>query len=216
GCYRDPAEFIVVEALGDGAGLGVDDEPNRPQVVLHQPVGDAGAVHQVGGAAGARVGVDEVGEDAVSGELGGGAELILVEPGARELAADALGDAAAEAVDHVVDGGGVGAVGAVGDEGAEEVAELVVRELQRAHAVGAAKEVAVGGGGVFLGAVAQDAILGVVAGGDGLDAVDKDRGAVAVGVVAVFGDEAVALGFDQAAGGVVGVEELVRGAVDGL
>src|SRR5690606_22686221 len=138
--------------------------------------------------------VDEVGEDAVGGELGGGAELILVEPRARELATHALGDAATEAVDHVVDGGGVlavGAVGAVGDEGAEEVAELVVGELQRAGAVGAAKEVAVGGGGVFLGAVAQDAVLGVVAGGDGLDAVDEDRRAVAVGVVAVFGDEAV-------------------------
>src|SRR5690606_33734073 len=177
-----------------------------PRAVLPRPVGGAGGVHQVGGAAGAGVGVGEVGEDAVGGGLGGGAGLILVEPGARELAADALGDAAAEAVDEVVDGGGVLAVGAVGAEGAEEVAELVIRELQRAHAVGAAKEVAVGGGGVFLGAVAQDAILGVVAGGDGLDAVDEDRRAVAVGVVAVFGDEAVALGFDQGAGGVVPIK----------
>jgi hypothetical protein len=127
---------------------------------------------------------------AVGGELGdwtrSGAGPDGVEEALHEAAVDALADAAVLAVDQVADGRR-----GDGRRDAAEVAEHVVREGRDAGGVHAGDELA--GGGVLEGrggggVDALEAILLVVARA-GSACRSGDRGAIAVGVVAVGGDE---------------------------
>src|SRR5690606_16972894 len=115
GVGEDATPSVEVEALDDLAGGGVDDEADAAEVVLDEAEGLAAADHVLGREA---AGVHELGEVAGGVDLGDGAEAVEVEPAVGQDAVDALANAAIEAVDDVVDGGGA----VQGD--AEQVAEF--------------------------------------------------------------------------------------------
>ena len=78
GVLGDVPKFIIVDALGDIAGLGVDDESRGTEVVGDNTVGDAVLDQVIGDIE--PCAVDEAGfEVALAIEFGDGVELVLVE-----------------------------------------------------------------------------------------------------------------------------------------
>jgi hypothetical protein len=177
GIGQDAAVDVVVEALRDLACLGIDDESWAAEVVVDDAVGAAGLEDDVGDVRERAVDVDGL-DGAVGVEAcNRAAAHVGEEP--LELAVDELGDAAVGAVDEVLDRA------AVGELGAEQVAEFVVvigLELARER-IELAREVARVGVREHEAAVRDEAVLGVVRGGEDRDASLAALREVAVGVV---------------------------------
>ncbi len=119
GVLRDIAKFVVVEALGDGAVGGVDDQPRAAEVVADDAVGDTALDHVVRDVSAAAV--DEGADNLVAAvEFGDRVQLIAVEPALDEDSIDLLADTAVLSVDDVVD------LSAIGQRDVAEVADDVV------------------------------------------------------------------------------------------
>ena len=96
--------FIIVQALEDVAGVGVDDEPGAAEVVGEDAVADA-VLDEVRGEVGF-VGVDETADDLVAAiEFGDGAKLVLIEEPLYKGTVELLADPPLLAVDEIVDDG---------------------------------------------------------------------------------------------------------------
>uniref|UniRef100_UPI0038CC0B83 hypothetical protein n=1 Tax=Methylovulum psychrotolerans TaxID=1704499 RepID=UPI0038CC0B83 len=138
GVLGDVAPDIVVDALGDAAVSGVDDQTGAAEVVADDAVGCAvfgQVVRHVGFA-----GVDEAADGpVVAVQFGDGVELVLVEETLHQHAVDGFADAAVLPVGKVINGGGVGQ----GD--VFEVAQDIVGVLGGLPVFGLALQFAVGG-----------------------------------------------------------------------